>query len=278
MALFDLDFMSRYLGNNQHVSVLIPDCPEDMEPEEFYTSGKKYRVLYLLHGTFGDHSDWVRKSMIEIYAREAGVVCVMPSGLNADYRNWDGFGTGYRMEDYLVKELMPLVTNYFPVSAKRGDTFIAGLSMGAFGALSYALRYPERFAGAAMLSGTPFDPMTIDWKAYEEGRLAESSGPLMGQRLVNQIDNAGGREAYIADCNWTRFFRAFEEKKDLPALYFCIGDRDFLYPPYKRFEKAVLEKGLPVRFHEIPGLAHEWRFWDKEIDNTFDVFGLRHCD
>ena len=95
MALATLNFESQYLNGNTTVSIILPDKTRDVTPQSFYGSGNKYPVLWLLHGTFGDHSDWVRKSMIELYAREQDLVVVMPSALNSDYSNWDDCMMGY---------------------------------------------------------------------------------------------------------------------------------------------------------------------------------------
>ena len=144
MALVQMNFESRYLNNNHEISIILPDMPRDKTPAEFYGSGRKYKVLWLLHGTFGDHSDWIRKSNIELYACEKDLIVVMPSGLNANYANWEHFSIGYNMYDYLTEELMPLIYNWFPASDKREDNFIAGLSMGGSGTLVYALNHPEK--------------------------------------------------------------------------------------------------------------------------------------
>ena len=83
MALVNLNFESQYLMVNHEVTVILPDKPREQSPADFYGSGKKYPVLWLLHGTFGDHSDWVRKTNIEMYATERNLVVVMPSALNS---------------------------------------------------------------------------------------------------------------------------------------------------------------------------------------------------
>ena len=72
MALVHLNFESECLGNNTDVSIILPDKPHGTTPENFYANGKKYPVLWLLHGTFGDYTDWVRKSSIERYATASG--------------------------------------------------------------------------------------------------------------------------------------------------------------------------------------------------------------
>ena len=79
MALLHFNFESEYLNNNTDVNIIVPDKKRGVSPAEFYGSGKKYKVLWLLHGTFGDYTDWLRKSNIELYACEKNLIVVMPS-------------------------------------------------------------------------------------------------------------------------------------------------------------------------------------------------------
>ena len=79
MSLLHLNFESEYLHFNTDVNIIMPDRPKNITPEQFYLSGEKYKVLYLLHGTYGDYSDWIRKSNIEVYAAESNLVGVMSS-------------------------------------------------------------------------------------------------------------------------------------------------------------------------------------------------------
>ena len=267
MALLQLNFESRYLCNNTEVSVILPNLSYPQTPKEFYGSGKKYKVLWLLHGTFGDHSDWVRKSNIELYACERQVAVVMPSGLNADYANWPTFSTGFNMYDYLFEELMPLVYNWLPVSEKPEDNYIAGLSMGGAGTCIYALNHPEKFAGAAVLSAYPWD-----LQSHIDGPDTPRT-----HRWKNAIANAGGPEAYLASYQNTR--RILTERvaagEKLPKLYFCCGKDDFLYDGYLEFKAYAKEIGLKAKFEEAAGFTHEWRFWDKYIQRAMDYFGLK---
>ena len=143
MAYMQLDFSSQYLGGSHPVSIILPERPDGMDAKDFYSSGKKYKVLWLLHGSFDDHTAWVRKSNIEVYACEKDLIVVMPNALNSNYANWPEFGLGYNMYDYLFEELMPLVYNWLPASQKREDNYIAGLSMGGRGTCVYAFNHPE---------------------------------------------------------------------------------------------------------------------------------------
>ena len=78
MSVLTYNFESQYLNNNHEITVILPDRKREISPEDFYLSGKKYKVLWLLHGTFGDHTDWLRKTNIELYAAEKNLVVCPP--------------------------------------------------------------------------------------------------------------------------------------------------------------------------------------------------------
>lgn len=131
MPLLTMHLESLSLKGNTQISLLLPQIPHGEDPKTFYTGAQKYKVLWLLHGTFGDHSDWIRYTGIELYAKERNLMVVMPSALNSNYSNWENTMLGYNMYDFLTEELMPMVHHWFPASRRREDNFIAGLSMGA---------------------------------------------------------------------------------------------------------------------------------------------------
>ena len=109
MAFLTFNFESRYLNGNTEIGMILPECSRRMEAAEFYRPGKKYRVLWLLHGGRGDYSDWIRKSMIEVYACEHDLVVIMPSAMNSAYTDWPSFSVGYDMYGFFLKELMKMV-------------------------------------------------------------------------------------------------------------------------------------------------------------------------
>lgn len=284
MALVNLNFESKYLRCNNDVTIILPDKPRNCAPETFYTSGRKYKVLYLLHGTFGDHTDWYRHTNIELYACEKDLIVVMPSAINTNYQNWAGFGTGYYLYDYILRELMPLVQNWFPASSRREDTFIAGLSMGARGALMIAMKNPDLFAGAAALSAFPHD-YEKDRAYFERVLCAESApggdfaGPFdpefRAARFKNDILNNGGSvDAYIQRVNPLNYVDAYLQGPQTLKLYCACGTQDTLYPEYLEFRDYALKKGLKATFVEEVGYKHEWRFWDKYIEKALEFFGM----
>lgn len=265
MSLLHINFESQYLNGNTDINIILPDKPRTVEPADFYSGGKKYKVLWLLHGTFGDYTDWIRKSNIELYACEKNLIVVMPSGLNANYSNWNCM-MGYNMFDYITKELMPLVYNWLPASDKREDNFISGLSMGGEGALKYAVNHPDLFAGVAVLSMYP-----RDWRNMSPDKYKNNS------RDLNSYENAGGWDKFVD--SYENIRGILEKEKDsgkLPKMYFACGDKDFLYEGYKDFKKWAKKVGIDAVFEETEGYTHEWRFWDKAIQKALDFFGLEN--
>ena len=270
MSILTYNFESEYLKNNHEDTDILPDKPRAQTPQEFYRSGRKYKVLWLLHGTFGDHSDWVRKTNIEMYATEHNLVVVMPSALNSNYSNWDNCMMGFGMYDYLTEELMPLIYGWFPVSDKREDNFIAGLSMGGRGTIKYAVNHPDKFAAAAVLSAAP-----VDFSLISPGTPNMMLDPS-NSRTAASIENAGGLEAYQngPENVWAVIDKLAPTGK-LPRLMFACGTEDALiYENLKVFRQHCQEIGLDCHWFIKEGYRHEWRFWDLAIQEALDFFGL----
>jgi putative tributyrin esterase len=270
MSILQYTFESEYLNNNTQITVILPDKPRSMTPGQFFRNGRKYKVLWLLHGTYGDNTDWTRKTNIEIYAAERNLVVVMPSALNSNYSNWNNYMLGFKMYDFLTEELMPLIYGWFPVSDRREDNFIAGLSMGGRGTIKFAVNHPEKFAAAAVLSATPMDMSAMS---------ADNECPMLNtnnERMRNTLTNAGGLEAFLnSNENVWAILDKLAKTGTLPRLMFACGQEDeMLYQYYKIFKKHAQEIGLEAHWFELPGYKHEWRFWDLAIQEALDFFGL----
>ena len=276
MALIHLDFESHFTGHNEDVYIIMPDMPRDQTPAEFYGNGKKYPVLWLLHGTFGGYSDWIRKSNIETYACEHDCIVVMMSVGNADYEAWPAFTLGYDSEKYVTEELMPLVYNWLPASDKREDNFIAGLSMGGGGTMKFALNYPDRFAAAAVLSSCPRN-LEAQKEALEV-LFAKKPSEVGGRELrnYNQMHRYDSVDEYLDSISntWRKLDEMVAAKADLPRFMFAIGTEDMGYENMKKFRAHAAEIGFDFEYHEGPG-RHEWRVWERDIQIAFRFFGFK---
>ena len=251
------------LQTNVDVDIIIPDLPQNISAKDYFRADKKFPVLYLLHGTWGGYNDFVRRTSIDLYAKECGIMIVMPNALNSEYSNWSEFMLGYNMFDFVTEELMPMIQNFFPGSARREDNYIGGLSMGSMGAIKYAVNHPDKFGGCLCMSGVPIDTR----KRYEEGTLSE--------RTLNNIKHAGGIEKYLDSYEnvWEKC-RDIARMEDAPDFYICCGTKDFLYPDHLKFKEYAQEIGFPATFHDAEDYYHEFRFWDMELEKALSHFGL----
>lgn len=245
--LLNCQFRSAVLRRNTAITVILPTPEEESQP-----IGKDMKVLYLLHGLHGDESSWVRFTNVERYAMEKNIAIVMPGVGNSFYQD---MVHGERFYTYMTQELPKFVQGLFPVSKKREDTFVAGLSMGGYGAFFLALSRPDLYGGAASFSGA------VD--------IAFRATPL-------QVPGGGPIPFFVEDCfgditqmaGSSRDVIALYEKADkenLPRLYQSCGTRDYLYGMNRLFYAKMTELGAKIDWRETEGMEHEWDFWDQEI-------------
>ena len=208
MALLSWNFHSHTLGISASANVILPQAAVE--------KGEKLPVLYLLHGLSDDHTNWQRRTSIERYADPLGLAVVMPAVNRSFYAN---MAHGPRYWDFICEELPQLAQSFFPLSDKRADTFVAGLSMGGYGAFKVALSHPDRYAAAASLSGAVdmarrianLDQIDPNWRAEME----DIFGPL------ESISGSGNDLFYLID--------RLSKRKRRPMLYQWCGTEDFLF-------------------------------------------------
>ena len=270
MSLLHYNFPSKYLRGNTDVNIILPDLPQGAVPEAFYGSGEKYPVLWLLHGGTEDYSVWVRKSNIELYATENRLIVVMPSVMNSSYSDWAHFGGGYLAHEYIVRELMPLVYGWFPASPKREDNFMAGSSMGGNGAWKFAVNYPEKFAACAMFSAA-----VPDFRARYEADVKSGQSSHISD-LVNMY---GGLEALLASKENTMGVAEALVRRggagQLPRLLASVGEDDHVLRGVVGAVEYFRSLGIAVELRTVPGYGHEWRFWERSIQEALAFFGFR---
>ena len=134
MALIQVNYLSKALFRTVPVNVILPSDKISFETLDYQgvpTGG--YPTLYLLHGLLGNYTDWVSGTRVQRWAEDAGLAVVMPSGDNAFYI--PGLAANSDYGTFVGEELPRVMRDMFPLSHRREDTFIAGLSMGGFGAL-----------------------------------------------------------------------------------------------------------------------------------------------
>jgi len=233
MAKFQCNFISYTLKRAVDVTVIIPSetFPEAVEmlqskEQPRHKKTDKYPVLYLLHGYGNNHATWTAYTNVEMYAEEQKMAVVMPSAENKFYIN---HGKEDLFFDFIEQELPDFVCGMFPVSERKEDTYLAGLSMGGYGTLLHGLSNPEKYAAlgafsaAVMLKDDMPDPLEIAKEQVKKG-------------------------------------------KALPKIYLACGKKDFLYEDNLTFRDEMKALGADITWEEHPDYGHEWRFWDLQVE------------
>ena len=250
MAHLRVDFFSDSLALSTSMTVLLPQRTTTRIGMAGATADGPPPVLYLLHGLSDDDTVWLRRTSIERYVAPLGLAVVMPQVHRSFYAD-EHHGGHYWT--FLSEELPALVHSWFRVSGRREDTFVAGLSMGGYGALKWALRQPERFAAAASLSGA------LHIGGTRSGRV-RAEDPRLFERIYGDRSPAGTDDDLLALVG-----RA--DPAALPALYVCCGEQDELLEGNRTFLAACAEASVPVTTSFGPGV-HDWAYWDATIQDV----------
>lgn len=187
----------------------------------------------------------------------------MPCDYNACYTDAPD---GPKYYSYLVEELPRICASMFPISDKREDTFIGGLSMGSHGAMKIAMNYPERFAAALFMSGASFRPGVPTFVPTKDGIFDLETPPQ--QLPFNSVGDKLQDPEYIKGTVNDVFAIARENAqcgKKLPKLFFRVGDCDHAYYRAQLAEKDLKSWGYETKFEVVKGMGHEWDLWDSTL-------------
>ncbi len=266
MAYGTVTFFSDVLGQDMTVDYILPDTRRrrrkwaDCDWEE-----KKLPAIWVLHGNGDSHNAWIRKSNIELYARQFDVAVFMPACTRECYTDSK---RGLNYFTYVADELPMVMRKYFPISDKREDNFVMGNSMGGYGALKCALTYPERYAAAASFSGAA---------SFGKQLRGDIDGRVAGM-LDTLLQVFGSAEEYEnSENDLYELIRRLEKKESGSSLriYQCCGTEDFLYKSNAELRDYLQEHVAAdnYRYSEGPG-GHDWFYWNPEIENVFSFFGF----
>jgi len=212
-------------------------------------------VIYLLHGLSDNHSAWLRRTNIDRYAEEAGIAVVMPEVQRSFYMDMK---YGMKYFSYIADELPRICRSMFRVSERREDNFVAGLSMGGYGAMKMALRRPAQYCAAASFSG-----------AVDLERRMNGADDLMTRQELFAL--VGGE---LSDEDNLFTLASDISAADCPDLYLTCGHDDFLLEDNRNFIKHLNERGITHKYEEWAG-GHEWTFWDESVRRAIAAFADR---
>ncbi|KHD45144.1 alpha/beta hydrolase [Streptococcus hongkongensis] len=244
MASLIIEYKSEVMEMERHVNVIYPDQSELATSDQGDTD---IPVLYLLHGMGGNENSWMKRTNIERLVRHTNLIIVMPSTDLGWYTDTASGLPYYRM---IAEELPKVLSSFFPnMTTKREKTFIAGLSMGGYGAFKLAL-LSKKFSYCASFSGALGIPERIESELDEQ--TSRYWQGIFGQESDNNLETF-----YL-----THMVKGFDFKT---KFYAWCGYEDFLF---KANEKAVAELndlGLGIHYDKSHG-KHEWYYWNKQLE------------
>lgn len=252
MALFTGMIRSQTLEMDTGLGIVFP---HDRPPENMHTPSK---VLYLLHGLGNSYLSWSTQTAIERYAREAGVTVIMPDVQKSFYKD---MVHGERYFSYLTQELPLLCQTMFCISSKREDTFVAGLSMGGYGALKCGLRCPEQYAGCGSFSGSLdlSDALHMVSDPFDISRMQS----VFGEDLRPDPED----DLYFL----VKRLKETTSPELFPKFFLTCGEKDFLYSSNVKFASFLEKENLSYEFQGGSG-NHNWEFWNASVQEFFTYF------
>ena len=258
MAYFRIDYFSGALRRSTSFEMLIPNDAREKPADA--AAEKPMRTLFLLHGYTGKAGNWVPEGLPEKYR----FAIVMPTAENSFYLNGEATGRAY--QTMLGEELVDYVRRTFGLAGSREDTYIAGLSMGGFGALHTGLAYPETFGKITALSSALI--------VHEVAAMKPGSG--------NQVANYeyyrecfGDPETLLErDENPEVLIRKLKAAgTPIPEIFMACGTEDFLLENNRQMHAFLNEEKVPHQYYESAG-QHDMVFWREYITKAVEwMFG-----
>jgi len=242
------EFVSQALARKWSYAVYLPSGYE--------SSAVRYPVLYLLHGNGGSFLDWSNYGDIRSTADAliAGgeippAIIVMPDAGTSWFVD-----RNERMQTAMIDDLLPEVQRNFRVIDARNGRLVAGLSMGGFGAMRFALIYPELFAAAALLSPAIYDPEPPEHS---------------GARRVGVFGTPQFDAAVWKALNYPALWNAYLAKQMPVPMYINSGDDDdfFIEAQAVKFYSLLRRNHQPAELRIVNG-AHAWAVWKSTIGDA----------
>ena len=250
MVLFRGDIKCKSLQRRTSISVILPADNIHFLQDSEEIVPQPYKTLYLLHGLYGSDDIFLANTSIQKFAEDNGIAVVIPCGENSFYVDDK---KAHRMYgEYVGQELLDITRNIFPLSHKREDTFIAGFSMGGYGAIRNGLKYHKNFSKIGMISSALITDEIANYSNDDNVlRSREFFESIFGN--LNELKGSDmDPKALIENC------------VDIPDIFMACGVDDFLYGKNKDFYSYLKSKGIEATFIENEG-EHTWEFCDKFI-------------
>ena len=248
MPWAQVHWRSNVIGKQTEMQVLLPTVGEP-----------PFATFYLLHGIYGDSTNWLRHSRLEWYLRDLPLIVVLPDGDRGFYTDNDE-GPAYAR--HMGEELPAFVERTFHAKPARGARAIGGLSMGGYGALRVALGFPDRFCSVHSHSGAVMR-LNLDLSP----RQAKKDAVLRNHppEFLDELRRVFGRRPMGTEHDLLVLVRrARRHHRRLPRILLDCGTEDSLLMHNREFHQRLVDHQVPHTYREFPG-GHDWDYWDLHI-------------
>ncbi|MEM7406409.1 MAG: alpha/beta hydrolase family protein, partial [Pseudomonadota bacterium] len=255
-------FHSAALNGPFEYSVYLP-------PDYVEQPGRRYPVVYLLHGVGDNEKAWPKLGQVAriadaLYAQKetSGLIVVMPDGKVSWYVNSAEAGGAGDYETAVMQDLVGHIDANYRTIAKRGSRAIAGHSMGGFGALRLAFRYPDQFVATAGLSPALWSRVT------PETRLSERQEKIFRGSFGSPFDP----ERFLAR-EPRAYIETLKAADPKPVILLHAGDDDFfgIYKSTTALFARLRDEGLKAELRIGDG-GHDWRYWRTVLPEVLKRF------
>lgn len=266
MALIQCNFFSSCLNRTVPIQVVLPTDKRVFGPEgkPVLQEERPLKTLYLLHGLFGNYTDWVSGTRVQAWAQDHDLAVVCPSGDNSFYV--DNTKSGNLYSTFIGQELVEFTRRSFPLSRRREDTFIGGLSMGGYGATINGLRFADTFSHVVALSSAYIIDTNFAQATEYTDNIFTNKG--YGESIFNDMSTVKGGEY-----DYDALAKRVANNPNKPKFYMACGTEDELIGSNREYRDLLLSLGYQVSWHEGPG-GHDWVFWDKHIGECMEWLPL----
>jgi S-formylglutathione hydrolase FrmB len=232
-------------------------------PDGYHQSGKRYPVLYLLHGGNADFRTFHLQDNIINLTAWRDLIVVMPDASTGWYSNPVSTNSGPRnWETFHIGQLLPWVDANFRTFAEYNGRAVAGFSMGGFGALKYAAKYYGHFCSVSSHSGPASlrrdGGLVVHWANTTSAAMDLAGGSVYGVPFWDEARvSADNPIQRIPSYYNKRVFLAAGTSPD-PVNWFDYVNETQVLAGHREFRGALGRAGIPHEWHEVPG-GHYFR-------------------
>ncbi len=250
MVLFRGDIKCKSLQRRTSISVILPADNIHFLNDSEEIVPQPYKTLYLLHGLYGSDDIFLANTSIQKFAEDHGIAIVIPCGENSFYLDREDAHAYYG--EYVGQELLDITRNIFPLSRRREDTYIAGFSMGGYGAIRNGLKYCNNFSKIGMISAALITDDIANYTS-DSNVLRDSSFYKSCFGDLDNIEHSDKNPKYLID-----------NCENIPDIFMACGENDFLIDKNVDFYEFLKSRNIDAEFIRAQG-EHTWEFCDKYI-------------